>query len=312
MPSPYVWQHPPRPAELFLPDGSKFSSTADKTWHRALWSSEAAMASIGLATAGFPDMIVSAHLQVSPGGRPFSASIIREALRLLRFEHPIIATRLACGKPPPGSPSPFGQPKLVYEAPASEDIVEAWLNAIVIDRSDVLTKSGDLESAVALIRRELGAALPVYLPSQLDVHYILEEDGRALTLLLRFGHASFDGIGSFVFLDVIIRKIAEVVGSDTTQQLALPWGEEVGRLAPCAVDNVKIPWTPAEERSDMTMRDTMANAIERIASQVSSCAAARTSATNQIYRKLYHFIPPTPSRRRLILDTTIAHTQRTC
>lgn len=273
MPSPYTWQPPPRPEALFLPDGSDFRASIDRTWHRVLWGSERSMGAFGIATAGWPDMLVSAHLDVGTDAQPLTAHTIREALRLLRFEHPTVALRLASFKPESGSPSPFGEPRLVYEVPTAED-VEAWLSDIIVDRSDALERAGgDMAAAVAAVRREAASVLPAYRPSQLDVHCILKQDGRGLGLVVRFGHVAFDGIGAFSFLDAIVRKLAAAIADrEASQPPRLAWGEEVTRLPPPVVDNLRIPWSASGPKKETVVGRRVYESLERNAGRVSGHA----------------------------------------
>ena len=251
------------------------------------------MGSFGLATAGWPDMLVSVHLEIESTAQPLTTSIVREALRLLRFEHPVIAYRLAHLQPPPGSPSPFGEPRLVYEIPASERDIDTWLSDIVVDRSDTLeTVGGDMASAIATVRRQAAGAIPTYRPSQLDVHCIISSDGRNVGLVVRFGHIAFDGIGAFSFLDTIIRKFAEMITDYQTPRPPCSWGEEVARLAPSVVDNLRIPWIADGPKAETLVGKRVYESLERNAGKVRTHIVVLAFGYRWHHSRLYRFTPP--------------------
>lgn len=269
MSSPYSWCAPPTPDTLILPDGTAFHTDSTRSWYRAPWSIEGATATLGALLPGWADIILSVQLD-APTETPITANVVRSALRSLRFEQPVIATRLAFHPAPAGSPVPFGNGVLVYETPASEVEVNTWLDDVITDRADALdVVGGDTRDAVALVYRETSKALEAYRSSQLEVSCIPTQDGHSGGLVLRCGHVAFDAAGAFEVMDSLIRKIAEVLAAKDAARESLAWGEETQRLAPSAVDLTRIPWTPGSEaRNSLVGRKYLAR-LENFAEGVS-------------------------------------------
>ena len=294
MANPYSWQRPPRPHTLTYPDGSAFRASPNRTWFRALWAIELSMASPAILLPGWADIFPSVQLANSSVA-PLTLSVVREALRLLRFEHPIVSCRIACGPAVPGSPLPFGDPVLVYEAPESDADIEAWLAEVVVDRSDALVAvEGDLHKAVTLVRRDIGVALPAYRPAQLEVHCVLSSDGKRGGLVLRCGHATFDGIGAFEFLDALVRKVAVVLERDTDAtgiRPPLSWSQEVERLIGSVVDFARIPWAQGSGGEEHAMQRKLVDRLTRYAQSVSPSVRTLIGADLGIGRPLSSHTP---------------------
>ncbi|EPQ50708.1 hypothetical protein GLOTRDRAFT_133810 [Gloeophyllum trabeum ATCC 11539] len=237
-----------------LPKGTGSFPTCYATWP---WGPEATFAASSLVSPGYADIIISCQL-ISPN-QPLTESPIKSAVRLLRSDHPTIAARFACPASEDGSPPSAADVKLAYEVPASEREVDLWLNEVVTVRTDT---GGDVDAAVALVAHDLGKAAAGPPTTLFEAHFIPGSTSRS-ALVLRLGHAVFDGIGVFQALDLLNERIARVLRSPVHVSEPLNWGEETARLALPTPECTKIPWSLAAEMSedDQVMLDRLVEAI---------------------------------------------------
>ena len=178
----------------------------------------------------------------------------------LRWEQPTIASRLAYSGSSPEAVLSADDGQLIYEVARNESDIDAWLTDVVMDRHDALEAvGGDVEKAVALVRHELGCVIETYNPSQLEVHYIPNTRGES-ALVLRCGHALFDGIGTFEVLNALISKLALVISGEGSKN-EIVWGTETERLVGPAVEYTRVPWSEAMVKKEYLVVKKMIDGI---------------------------------------------------
>lgn len=221
----------------------------------------------------YADIILSCHVKVLHG-RPLTVEAVREAMRLLRFEHPVIACRIAYREPDASQPMSGPEARLVYAVPASEAELDDWLDETVIDETNALEEAGgDVANAVARVRREIGKAQNAYIPNQLNLHCIPASVGKEGALVLRVSHVLFDALGAFEFLNKIAGKISSVLHAEWSRDV-LVWGEEVKRLVQPAVEYTRVPWAPEEPGQNEIMPKKLFDAMVHQSRAVSVSAAS--------------------------------------
>lgn len=215
----------------------------------------------GYALPGMADIIISCQLTPPADcSSRIDEHLVRCAVRELRFEHPTIAATFAW---PALEPSALPKPedgRLVYEVPASEDDVERWLSEVVLSRADAAEAApGDVGTAVQLVSRDLGRAASGPQATLFEVHFVPGLRGSRCGLVFRLGHALFDGIGSFHFLEMFNAKIAGLLGS--LERRDFEWGAEVVRLTGAIPDRARVPWSTERAEGDTAMLDKVREAL---------------------------------------------------
>ncbi|EPQ54020.1 hypothetical protein GLOTRDRAFT_121921 [Gloeophyllum trabeum ATCC 11539] len=256
--SPWSWTPPPLPSthEIFC----QSSVQNDRVWHRLPWATESAYASFNFASPGYGDVIISC--QLTSTNYKIDNGTVKQAVRLLRYDHPAIAAKWAC--PKPGGASNSAEKRLAYEVPGSEGDVDVWLSDVITDRSDALGEAnGDVDAAIALVRHDLGKAGTGPPTTFFEAHFVPSSSGGpACGIVLRLGHAVFDATGSFQILDSLIERIAQILRSGGHKKLN--WGDEVVRLAEPFPDIAKVPWSldSMKSREDRFMLDKLAETVK--------------------------------------------------
>ncbi|KZT19158.1 hypothetical protein NEOLEDRAFT_989237 [Neolentinus lepideus HHB14362 ss-1] len=271
--SPWAWQSPPLPSTFSVVSQS-LDTPHERIWYRKLWGLEASMAVCTYTLPGMADIIISCHLRPPSGSLvPIEEALVKSAVRALRFEQPIIATKLAFTDVEPGDFPRPEEGRFVYEVPASEEDVDRWLNEVVTIHTDVSRSYTDIDSAVTAVTRDLssvGSAPPTTL---FELHFVpsVGED-RTCVVILRMGHALFDGIGCWLFLDAFNAKLAWMLGDPLRAQQKLLWGEEVSRLTGAVPDRLKVPWAPDKIEDDQVMVEKLREAatLPKVATPIST------------------------------------------
>lgn len=274
MTSPFHWQPPPLPTAFAPQQTAKCHAEPNKIWHRLTWGGEASLAQLNLMLPSFADIILSCQVKVL-SGRPVTMKAVREAMRQLRFEHPVVACRITYGKPDASQPISGPEARLIYVAPTSEADIEDWLDEIVVDETDALVEAGgNVADAVAHVRREIGKLQKAYIPSQLDVHCIPASERSEGAIVLRLSHVLYDGLGAFEFMNKIVGQISRTLGADGQMPKELPWGEELKRLVKPTVEYARVPWTSEETGQDAIMPQKLFDVMTRQSRAVSVFSSA--------------------------------------
>ncbi|TFK45907.1 hypothetical protein OE88DRAFT_1739865 [Heliocybe sulcata] len=256
--SPWAWHSPPLPSAFSLVSQSP-DTPHDRIYYRKLWGLEASMAVCTYALPGMANILVSCHITPPPGSSaPIDEPLVRAAVRALRFEQPTIATKLAFAGVAPGT---FPQPdngRFAYVVPASEEDVSAWLDDVVVTHAG----HADIAAAVEAVTHALtgvGTSPPTTL---FDLHFIPSTGADpTCAVVLNMGHALFDGIGCWLFLDLFTAKLAWMMGDPPSRaNQPIPWGDEVARLAGAVPDRLKVPWAPEKIDEDLIMVDKLREA----------------------------------------------------
>ncbi|TFK50019.1 hypothetical protein OE88DRAFT_1809055 [Heliocybe sulcata] len=258
--SPWAWQSPPLDPSYSVI--SQSSVPHDRIWHRKLWGLESTMAFCSYALPGMADIILSCHLSLPPtSSTPIDLRLVKAAVRALRFENPTIAAKCAFPRSESGAMPRPSDGILVYEVPAGEEEVDTWLNEVVVAHPEASREHGGIETAVAAISQELGAAGRAPPTTLFELHFVSPSTGdRKYGVILRVGHALCDGIGSFLLLDMFNAKLASLMGDTERAHESIPWGEEVARLTGAIPDRVKVPWAPEKIEEDGVMLDKLREA----------------------------------------------------
>lgn len=215
----------------------------------------------GHVLPGMADIILSCQL-TPPAGCPteIDEALVRAAVRALRFEHPTIAAKFAWPKLEPDTFPVADNARFVYEVPASDKDVEGWLSQVVVTRMDAAEAArGDVDSAVRFVSHDLGRVAYGPQTTLFEMHFIPVWQGSSCGVVFRLGHALFDGIGSFQFLDMLNARIAQLLKMPVREEFA--WGEEVARLTGAVPDRARVPWSPDKIDDDKVMLDKLQEAL---------------------------------------------------
>jgi 15-O-acetyltransferase Tri3 len=139
----------------------------------------------------------------------WAATTLRDAWKLLRFQHPSIAS----------TPS-VGSDSLEYAVPSENDL-ESWADATFI----VAGEDTCAEDVIARIK-----------PSSLMTLYFIPHRWE---ILLHTSHWRTDGYGAFQLINAFFNAVKEVV--DNNGLPVLSWGEEIPRLVPSVESALNLP-----------------------------------------------------------------------
>lgn len=232
------WQQA-TPDSIDILDLDPFGSISSPIWYRHKTFLES------LLKESLASIITSVRIQCPPSIK-ITLDIIKDAIRLLRFEHPFIATKH-------GLLSQDKTPIFTYQPPTSKDDVNAWLDK-VISRQE----TSELDKEMDNLTHELGRHDFRSLYPFLLFHFPSTPSSPD-ALVFFFNHGMFDAIGCFQFIDRCLTNIAQCIRK-TTRDL-LPWGEEISRLAPALIQSARIPHTapriPEDDAMLQYVKDTL-------------------------------------------------------
>lgn len=262
-PTPWSWQHPPFPETHSVP-GYKFAVSPDKIWYRTPWGVEPLFAISSHLQPGFTDILFSCQVssRSTRNKRPLSLQAVRGAARLLRYQRPTIASRLAWPTLDPEQTPAARDARLVYEEITSEEMVDAWLDEVIFDRSDTNAHVSTLGEAMDLVMRDVGRGFDSPPSTLFHVHVVVAPDGASAGLVARGSHALFDAFGLTSSVNQLIANIAAIASDEHHRELS--WGEELKRLVGSGVDYAVIPWSLDNEKQD----DKMLRAAVAVAKEV--------------------------------------------
>ncbi|OHE95050.1 hypothetical protein CORC01_09707 [Colletotrichum orchidophilum] len=162
---------------------------------------------------GREDFVISYILQFREDAEPLGHQLLlkqrlREAWKVLRFEHPMIAVELGHD----------GQSLLYASTVDQNSSLEDWLAETFIVETDE--------------QRPAGAVFSELRPPRLMELRFLPNTGE---LLLRSSHWRIDGAGCSLLMDRFFDIMA------TEEMGSLAWGEEISRLPPALEDALQLP-----------------------------------------------------------------------
>ncbi|KAF7976160.1 hypothetical protein HWV62_7481 [Athelia sp. TMB] len=204
---------------------------SDRVRSRKLWAGEAIFARGALQKPGRADIMV--HVEVeAPTSHPLTHSHVRAAVRKLRWEHPSVASKILWNHD-------YSDGKYVYEAPASEGDVDAWLDAVVYLKEagpagvdarmqEELTRLGRLDTKRTNDEFQLYHFTPNSTSDPANKHIFV--------MYLR--HTLFDGVGSWEAMGSFLSELALVLAAPVPNREQLQWGAELTRLARAVPDRI--------------------------------------------------------------------------
>ena len=209
-----------------------------KIWNRKPWGGEILYAYMSRISPGRQDLQVSCIMDI-PDGVAFDHQHVRAAMRCLRFTHPNIASKVVW---PPGPPNP-AEAKFQYASPVSEEQVNAWLDAVVVQ---ITNSSSDVEAALSSLRVALARLDTPRTDDLLKLYHVPPSPLKPFThgILLYAKHALFDAMSTWEALDCFLQELAIVSGN--TLMAPLDWGTEYVRLARAVADRTERKFEPAD------------------------------------------------------------------
>ncbi|KAF7973749.1 hypothetical protein HWV62_14334 [Athelia sp. TMB] len=251
MSTPWSWYPGPAFPDTVVADPAR-------TWKRKFWGSEHAFARPAQVTPGRADIIVACDISGCPG---VTHAHVRAAMRALRFEHPNIAATMAWS-------ADQAEGRFQYEAPAGEEQVRGWLDAVVVPRGGLVREGVDVRAAIEVLSSELSHARAPRTPDQFKLYHLLpspaapDEHG----FLLYMKHSLFDGVAAWQALDCFLHELSTILGRAARgepEATALEWGTEHARLARPVSDRVDKPWAPADMHADWPTVTRMTDVLSR-------------------------------------------------
>ncbi|EPQ50709.1 hypothetical protein GLOTRDRAFT_133811 [Gloeophyllum trabeum ATCC 11539] len=162
---------------------------------------------------------------------------------MLRFDHPVIACKLAWPELKDSIAASFVGARFAYQVFGCKDDEDEWISqTVTVHGEAVRAAGGDIETAISLVTQELGRPADKPPTVFFEVHVIPATlHSSSCGIVLRLGHSIFDAIGAFQTLDLLNERIARALGS--RDEVVFDWGAEVTLLAEPPPERAKVPWS---------------------------------------------------------------------
>lgn len=248
--------------------------------------------------------------------------LIRRTWRAMRYIHPVVGVKLVARKDV--GLAPIKRPAslkgkvdldtaLCYEVLRSDEQVDAWLNARVIDHTGEARGSCatvEQEELYEWCRQKPATAAPgTPLNGHVDGAYLhfwpAQDDATPPRIMLEQSHVISDGLGCFTLLDeflsLLTRNLASSSHSQTSPHsdvMPLRWGSETKRLPPSvqdAIADAPPSWDLSKEemKSLKKMNSERINSnsastkfVDKLGVKIYSMALANNASSNVIRRKV--------------------------